>query len=61
ELTYSRNTKRLLRFKGLSNILNDQGDKPVNAIIEFPLLDQIVSANEKLQGQAVLLKSCQLS
>jgi len=61
ELTYSRNSKRLLRFKGLSNILDDQGEKPVNAIIEFPLLDQIVSAKEKQQAQAILLKSCQLS
>jgi len=61
ELTYSANSQRLLRFKGLSNILNDRGDKPVNAIIEFPLLDQIVSAKEKQQAQAILLKSCQLS
>ncbi len=61
EITYSANSKRLLRFKGISNILNDQGDKPVNTIIEFPLLDQVVPAKEKLQAQAILLKSCQLS
>jgi hypothetical protein len=61
EITYSQNTKRLLRFKGLSNILNDQGEKPVNALIEFPLLDKIVSAKEKQQAQTILLKSCQLN
>lgn len=61
EITYSANTKRLLRFKGLSNILNDQGEKPVNVIIEFPLLDQIVTAKEKYQAQTILLKSCQLN
>ena len=61
EITYSRNTKRLLRFKGLSNILNDQGEKPVNALIEFPLLDQVVSAKDQQQAQSILLKSCQLS
>ncbi len=61
EITYSRNTKRLLRFKGLSNILNDQGEKPVNALIEFPLLDQVVPAKEQQQAQSILLKSCQLS
>ncbi len=61
ELTYSTNNKRLLRFKGLSNILNDQGEKPVNTIIEFPLLDQIVSAKEKQQAQTILLKSCSLN
>ena len=61
EITYSRNTKRLLRFKGMSNILNDQGEKPVNALIEFPLLDQVVPAKEQQQAQSILLKSCQLS
>ena len=61
EITYSRNTKRLLRFKGLSNILNNQGEKPVIALIEFPLLDQVVPAKEQQQAQSILLKSCQLS
>jgi hypothetical protein len=61
ELTYSATSKRLLRFKGLSNILDDRGDKPVNAVIEFPLLDKPVSAREKQQAQAILLKSCQLN
>ena len=61
EITYSRNTKRLLRFKGLSNILNNQGEKPVIALIEFPLLDQVVPAKEQQQAQTILLKSCQLS
>ena len=61
EITYSRNTKRLLRFKGLSNILNNQGEKPVIARIEFPLRDQVVPAKEQQQAQSILLKSCQLS
>lgn len=61
EVTYSHSSKRLLRFKGLSNILNDQGEKPVQAIIEFPLLDKIVGTKEKQQAQAILLKSCQLN
>ncbi|MBP7370054.1 MAG: hypothetical protein KA902_01315 [Arenimonas sp.] len=61
EVIYSHNSKRLLRFKGLSNILNDLGEKPVQALIEFPLLDQIVSMKEKQQAQAILLKSCQLN
>jgi hypothetical protein len=61
EVIYSHKSKRLLRFKGLSNILNDQGEKPVQAIIEFPLLDKIVSLKEKQQAQAILLKSCQLN
>ena len=45
----------------MSNILNDQGEKPVNALIEFPLLDQVVPAKEQQQAQSILLKSCQLS
>ena len=61
EVIYGHNSKRLLRFKGLSNILNDQGEKPVQAIIEFPLQDKIVSMKEKQQAQAILLKSCQLN
>jgi hypothetical protein len=61
ELIYNQNTKRLLSFKGLSNILNDQGEKPVQALIEFPLLDKLVSMKEKQQAQAILLKSCQLN
>lgn len=61
ELIYSQKNKRLLRFKGLSNILNDQGDKPVQAMIDFPLLDQVVSMKEKQQAQTILLKSCQLN
>jgi hypothetical protein len=58
---YGHKSKRLLRFKGLSNILNDLGEKPVQAIIEFPLQDKIVSMKEKQQAQAILLESCQLN
>ena len=61
ELAYSAKSQRLLRFKGLSNILNNQGEKPVIALIEFPLLDQVVPAKEQQQAQSILLKSCQLS
>jgi hypothetical protein len=61
ELTYGKTSKRLLRFKGISNILDNQGRKPVDALIEFPLADRAATAKEKLQAQATLLKSCQLS
>ena len=61
ELTYSNSSQRLLRFKGMSNILNNAGEKPVQALIEFPLNDQIVPEKEKRQAQAILLKSCQIS
>lgn len=61
ELTYGIASKRLLRFKGISNILDNQGRKPVDALIEFPLADRAATAKEKLQAQATLLKSCQLS
>lgn len=61
EVTYSSRDQRLLRFKGLTNILNDQGDKPLTAIIEFPLENQIVGAESKREAQAVLLESCKVN
>ncbi|WP_297800168.1 hypothetical protein [Arenimonas sp. GDDSR-1] len=61
EVTYSSNGSRLLRFKGLSNIRDDDGGATVKALIEFPLTDREVPAAEKNRAQAVLLKSCQLS
>ena len=61
ELTYGAASKRLLRFKGMSNILDNQGRKPVNALIEFPLADRAATSREKQQAQTTLLKSCQLS
>jgi len=60
EVTYSLDGQRLLRFKGLSNILANDGKSQINAQIEFPLTDQAVAETDKRQAQTVLLKSCQL-
>ena len=61
EVTYSSNGSRLLRFKGLSNIRDDDGRATLRTLIEFPLADREVPAADKNRAQAVLLKSCQLS
>ncbi len=60
QVTYSLDGQRLLRFKGVSNILANDGKTQINAQIEFPLTDQTVAETEKRQAQSVLLKSCQL-
>jgi hypothetical protein len=61
EVTYGSASKRLLRFKGLSNIRDDRGRATLRALIEFPLTDREVPVAEKNRAQSVLLKSCQLS
>ncbi len=61
EVTYGSTSKRLLRFKGLSNIRDDKGRATLRALIEFPLTDREVPIADKNRAQAVLLKSCQLS
>ena len=61
EVTYGSASKRLLRFKGLSNIRDDKGRATLRALIEFPLTDREVPVAEKNRAQSVLLKSCQLS
>lgn len=61
EVTYGSTSKRLLRFKGLSNIRDDKGRATLRALIEFPLTDREVPVAEKKRAQSVLLKSCQLS
>jgi hypothetical protein len=61
EVTYNNSGNRLLRFKGLSNIRDDDGRATLRALIEFPLTDREVPVAEKNRAQAVLLKSCQLS
>jgi hypothetical protein len=61
EVTYNNSGNRLLRFKGLSNIRDDDGSASLRALIEFPLTDREVPVAEKNRAQSVLLKSCQLS
>jgi hypothetical protein len=61
EVTYSNRDQRLLQFKGLTNILGSRGDKPVNAIIEFPANDQPADAEAKRAAQRVLLESCKVN
>jgi hypothetical protein len=60
-LTYSNRDQRLMQFKGLTNILGSRGDKPLNAIIEFPLNDQAADAKAKRAAQTVLLESCKVN
>ena len=60
-LTYSNRDLRLMQFKGLTNILGSRGDKPLNAIIEFPLNDQAADAKAKRAAQMVLLESCKVN
>ena len=61
EVLYSKDSRRLLRFKGISNIRDDSGGGQVDAVIEFPLTDKIVPTAEKTQAQSLVLKSCQVS
>lgn len=61
EVTYSSRDKRLLRFKGLTNILSDSGNKQLNAIIEFPVQDQPSNLTEKRTAQSILLESCKIN
>lgn len=61
EVTYGRDSRRLLRFRGLSNILDDAGEKPLKTLIEFPLSEHVVGADDEDRARRTLLKSCQLS
>ena len=61
EVWYSSDSRRLLRFKGISNIRDDAGDGQIDAVIEFPLQDAVVPPSEKTQAQSVVLKSCRVS
>ncbi len=36
QVSYGQQSRRLLRFEGLSNVRNDRGDKPLLARIDFP-------------------------
>lgn len=61
EVTYSRDSRRLLRFRGLSNILDDAGEKALETLIEFPVSDRLAGADDEDRARRTLLKSCQLS
>ncbi len=61
EVTYSNRDQRLLRFKGLTNILSDSGEKQLSAIIEFPVQDKLSVLADKRAAQSVLLESCKLN
>lgn len=61
EVLYSSDSRRLLRFKGISNIRDDAGEAQIDAVIEFPLQDAVVQPAEKTKAQSLVLKSCQVS
>lgn len=61
EVVYGSESRRLLRFKGISNIRDDSGKGQIDAVIEFPLMDKAVPPAEKTQAQSLVLKSCQVS
>lgn len=61
EVTYSNRDRRLLRFKGLTNILNDNGEKQLSAVIEFPIQDKPSVLADKRAAQSVLLESCKVN
>lgn len=61
EVVYGRDNRRLLRFKGISNIRDDAGKDQLDTLIEFPLADRNASAAEKSQARALVLESCQVS
>ncbi len=61
EVTYGRDSRRLLRFKGPSNILDDGGEKSLKTLIEFPVSDRLAGADDEDRARRTLLKSCQLS
>jgi hypothetical protein len=61
EVTYSNRDQRLLRFKGLTNILSDDGEKQLNALIEFPAQDKPAVLADKRAAQALLLESCKVN
>lgn len=61
EVVYGRENRRLLRFKGISNIRDDAGKQQLDTLIEFPLADRRASPAEKSQARALVLESCQVS
>jgi hypothetical protein len=60
EVWYSKDSRRLLKFKGISNIRDDAGAGQIDAVIEFPLQDAVVPSAEKTQAQSLVLKSCRV-
>ena len=61
EVLYASDSRRLLRFKGISNIRDDAGNGQIDTVIEFPLADALVPLSEKTRAQAVVLKSCRVN
>ena len=61
EVLYASDSRRLLRFKGISNIRDDAGKQQLDTLIEFPLADRRASPAEKSQARALVLESCQVS
>lgn len=58
DLYYSHQSRRLLRFEGLSNLRSDTGDRQLRARIDFPASAQPASASDWRAAEAEPLRSC---
>ncbi|HEX5756594.1 MAG TPA: hypothetical protein VFY12_09615 [Arenimonas sp.] len=60
DLFYSHQSRRLLRFEGLSNLRSDAGDRQLRARIDFPHPAQPVSADAWQSAVDEPLRSCRM-
>lgn len=60
DLYYSHQSRRLLRFEGLSNLRSDSGDGQLRARIDFPAPARPASGDEWQAAAAEPLRSCRM-
>jgi hypothetical protein len=61
EVTYHKNTKRLLSFKGLSNLRDDAGGFDLMTKIDFPTAPRAAMETEWQNANKIALSNCQLN
>jgi len=61
EVTYDQSTRRLMRFKGLSNLRNDAGEFDLMAQIDFPLAPRQADESEWKKHASLPLTACRLN
>lgn len=61
EVTYDKSTRRLLQFKGLSNLRDDDGDFALIAQIDFPKTSRQAEESEWKKHASLPLSPCRLS
>jgi len=61
EVTYDKTSRRLLRFQGLSNLRNDEGQFDLKAQIDFPQPSRAAPEEDWQKNLAAPLTGCRLS